>query len=199
LSAPGTPPGGPPGTGERRRRIAVVFGVAAVALVADQVTKSLAVEYLRSGPVHLFGPFSLQLTYNSGIAFSVGVGLTVPIILVVVVTIAMLVWFARSVPSLPAAVAVGLVLGGAIGNLSDRLFRGHGGAVVDFLHSTFWPTFNVADSCVVCGCFLLAGSVLFQRPATHDAGGEPAQGPDSTLSPSPGGDPAAGGDERQGR
>jgi signal peptidase II len=155
-----------------------VAGVALAALAADQITKSLAVEYLRSGPVHLFGPFSFALSYNSGIAFSVGVGLTVPIVLVVVVVIGLLVWFARSVPSRPAAVAVGLVLGGAVGNLSDRFFRGHGGAVVDFIHSTFWPTFNVADSCVVCGCFLLAGTVIFQRPAGAPAAGNaPTGGP----------------------
>jgi signal peptidase II len=70
------------------------------------------------------------------------------------------------------------VLGGAVGNLSDRFFRGHGGAVVDFIHSTFWPTFNVADSCVVCGCFLLAGTVIFQRPAGAPAAGNaPTGGP----------------------
>ncbi len=55
-----------------------------------------------------------------------------------------------------AAVAVGLILGGAVGNLADRLFRGHHGAVVDFLYSGFWPTFNVADTCIVVGSFLLA-------------------------------------------
>jgi signal peptidase II len=169
-----------------------VCGVAAASLAADQITKSMAVEYLRSGPVHLFGPFSLALDYNSGIAFSVGVGLTVPIILAVVATIGLLVWFARSVPSLPAAVAVGLVLGGAIGNLSDRFFRGHGGAVVDFIHSTFWPTFNVADSCVVCGCFLLAATVLFHRQIPQAGATEDGQPSGPTQSPGHEADPAAG-------
>ena len=45
-----------------------------------------------------------------------------------------------------------MIMGGALGNLGDRLFRGNGGSVVDFIHTTFWPTFNVADSAVVCGC-----------------------------------------------
>lgn len=168
-----------------------MVGVAAAALTADQVTKSLAVEYLSAGPVHLFGPFSLALSYNSGIAFSVGVGQTAPIVLIVVVTIGLLVWFARSVPSLPAAVAVGLVLGGAIGNLSDRFFRGHGGSVVDFIHSTFWPTFNVADSCVVCGCLLLAGTVLFHHPTTQGPAVESARQSDGQQAVARDGDPPA--------
>jgi signal peptidase II len=133
-----------------------VAAVAAVALAADQVTKSIAVAHLQDGPVHVIGPFSFDLTYNTGVAFSIGIGLTVPIILIAVVVIGGLIWFARSTPDLPTAVAAGLVLGGAMGNLSDRLFRGHGGGVVDFVASTFWPTFNVADACVTCGCILFA-------------------------------------------
>lgn len=155
--------GDEPSRDARRRRLAVTAGVAGLAVAADQVTKSIAVAQLQNGPVHVVGPFSFQLAYNSGVAFSVAVGLTLPIVLVAVVVIGGLVAFARHVPSLPAAVALGLVLGGAFGNLADRLFRGHGGAVVDFIHSTFWPTFNVADSCIVCGALLLA-LVLFRRP-----------------------------------
>jgi signal peptidase II len=49
-----------------------------------------------------------------------------------------------------------MILGGALGNLADRLFRAHHGAVIDFLRSGFWPTFNLADSAVVCGCVVLA-------------------------------------------
>jgi signal peptidase II len=144
----------------RGRRAATVAGVALVALAADQVTKSIAVAHLHDGPVHVIGPFSLYLTYNTGVAFSIGIGLTIPIVLIAVIVIGGLVWFARSTPSLPAAIAAGLVLGGAIGNLSDRFFRGHGGGVVDFIGSTFWPTFNVADACVTCGCILFALTVL---------------------------------------
>lgn len=157
--------GDDPSRHARRRRLAVTAGVAAFAIAADQVTKSIAVAHLQNGPVHVVGPFSFQLEYNSGVAFSVGVGLTLPIVLVALVVVGGLVAFARHVPSLPAAVALGLVLGGALGNLADRLFRGHGGAVVDFIHSTFWPTFNVADSCIVCGALLLA-LLLFRR--THE-------------------------------
>ena len=140
---------------DRRRRLATVALVALLVIAADQITKSIAVADLRHGPVHLFGPFSFQLEYNTGVAFSIGVGATVPIIIIAAVVIGGLLWFARSTPSLPAAIGIGLVLGGALGNLADRFFR-NGGAVVDFVHSTFWPTFNVADSCITIGCVALA-------------------------------------------
>jgi signal peptidase II len=155
----------------RRRRVIVMAVVAALALAADQITKSVALTELRNGPVHVIGPFSFVITYNTGVAFSLGVGLTLPIVLIALVVVGGLVAFARHVPSLPAAVAIGLVLGGALGNLSDRLFRGHGGAVVDFVHSTFWPTFNVADSCIVCGGILFALVLLRRPPAARASDG----------------------------
>ncbi len=156
--------------GSRRRRIAIIAGVAAAVVAADQVTKSLAVSHLTNHNVHVIGPISLRLFYNSGVAFSVGTGLTVPIIIVAVVLVITIAWLARGAPTTAAAVACGLVLGGALGNLSDRLFRGHHGAVVDFIYSRVWPTFNVADSCVVVGSILLAISFArsghADRPAT---------------------------------
>jgi signal peptidase II len=152
--------------GRRARRIRVMLVVAIGVVIADQVTKSLAVSRLSSGPVHLIGPFALVLSYNTGVAFSIGTGLTVPIIVIVAVVVATLAWFGRTVPNTGAAVGVGMILGGAVGNLSDRLFRGHHGAVVDFLRSGFWPTFNLADSAVVCGCIVLAVA-LWQTSATR--------------------------------
>ena len=164
-----TPPDGG-GAGRSRRRLLTIVAVTILLVLAvDQVTKSIAVGTLASGPVHLFGPFSFQLEYNSGVAFSVGVG-TVPSVIeavVLVIIAASVVVFARHLTSVPAAVAIGLVLGGAIGNLADRLFRNHGGAVVDFVHSTFWPTFNVADSCIVVGGILFAARLVFAPK--HDA------------------------------
>ncbi len=154
----------------RRRRLFAIGGVAALVLAADQITKSVAVADLRHGPVHVIGPFSFALTYNTGAAFSMGVGLTVPIVLIVLVVIGLLIWFGRSVPSYTAAVAVGMVLGGALGNLSDRFLRGHHGGVVDFVASTFWPTFNLADACVVCGSILLGAHLAFRRPTDRQAG-----------------------------
>jgi signal peptidase II len=123
--------------------------------LADQITKTLVVDHLARGPVHLIGPFSFALAYNSGVAFSIGSGLTLPIILVAVVVVMMVFWMSRGVPSVPMSVALGLILGGASGNLSDRLFRNHGGAVVDFIASRFWPTFNVADASIVIGAVVV--------------------------------------------
>jgi signal peptidase II len=133
---------------------------AATVLAADQVTKSLAVSRLAKGPIQLIGPLSLQLGYNTGAAFSVGAGFTLPIIVIVVVLILLLIWFAQGAPSKSAALGTGMILGGAIGNLSDRLFRGHGGAVVDFIHLGFWPTFNVADASIVIGTVIVILALL---------------------------------------
>jgi signal peptidase II len=159
----------PAGT-ERRRRLLLVGALALAVVIADQVTKSIAVAELARHPVSLVGPVGFRLEYNSGVAFSIGTSLTGPIILVVVVIVGAVAWFARNVPNTKAAVGVGLVLGGAIGNLSDRLFRGHGGAVVDFIYTRYWPTFNVADACIVCGCVLLAWSLLVTGSKHKEAG-----------------------------
>ncbi len=154
---------GPHLVAHRRRRVVLIGAIAAVVLVADQITKSLAVGHLSDHRVHLVGPFYLALSYNTGVAFSLGTGLTLPIILIAVAIVGSIIWLARGSLSMIAAVAVGLVLGGAIGNLCDRLFRGHHGAVVDFFYSRFWPTFNVADSCIVVGSFLLVFSLWRNR------------------------------------
>jgi len=140
----------------RTRRLATVLGIAGVVIAADQVTKSLALSRLSHGPVHVVGPLSFELAYNSGVAFSLFTGLTVPIVLAVLSIAGLLAWLARGVPSASGTVALGMILGGACGNLSDRLFRGNGGSVVDFVHLGFWPTFNVADASIVCGCVVLA-------------------------------------------
>jgi signal peptidase II len=157
---------GPAGVDHRRRRIAVALVVAVAVVVLDQVTKSLAVSKLSSGPVHLIGPFSLALSYNTGVAFSIGTGLTLPIVVIVVVVVTLVAWFGRAVPSTAAAVGLGMILGGAVGNLADRLFRGHHGAVVDFVYSGFWPTFNLADASIVLGCVVL-GVSLWRSGATR--------------------------------
>jgi signal peptidase II len=175
-----------PATTPRRRRIATIAVIAVLVVAADQVTKSLAVTHLAHHNVHVLGPISLRLYYNTGVAFSVGTGLTGPIIVIAIALVLVIAWAARGVPTMPAAVAFGLILGGAIGNLSDRLFRGHHGAVIDFVYSRVWPTFNLADSCIVVGSFLLAisfartGSVSGRPPGIAPAespGESPAQLP----------------------
>ncbi|MGH9169267.1 MAG: signal peptidase II [Acidimicrobiales bacterium] len=147
-----------PVTGTRNHKIGLVAAIAALVIAIDQITKSLAVAHLSPphGRVHLLGPFYLALSYNSGVAFSLGVGFTVPIVIVVVCLVAAIAWFARGAVTTSSAVAFGMILGGALGNLSDRLFRGNHGSVVDFIYSGFWPTFNVADASIVVGCILVA-------------------------------------------
>jgi signal peptidase II len=159
-------------------RMAVMAVVAAVALAVDQLTTSLAERYLAAGPVHLWGSLSLTLTYNRGAAFSLAQGLTGWLIVVGVVLVAVLLFVGRRLPSSAAAVAVGLMLGGAVGNLSDRLFRGNHGAVVDFIASRYWPTFNLADVAIVAGALLLvvAGYRRERLASGHRRGPEGGSG-----------------------
>lgn len=164
-----------PAADQRRRRIAVIAVIASLVIAADQVTKSIAVADLAHHNVHVIGPLSLRLDFNSGVAFSIGTGLTGPIIVIAIALVLAIAWVARGVPTMPAAVAFGLILGGAIGNLADRLFRGHHGAVIDFVYLRVWPTFNVADSCIVVGSFLLA--ISFARSGQVSGGGEAAPKP----------------------
>lgn len=139
----------------RARRVSVLALTAAAIVVADQTTKTLAVHRLSNGPIHLFGSLSLALSFNSGVAFSIGTGRTTPIVVISALLVVVLVWFGRGAPSYPAAIGTGMILGGALGNLADRVFRGHSGAVVDFIHTGVWPTFNVADVAIVGGVIVL--------------------------------------------
>lgn len=130
-------------------------------VAADQLTKTWAVDRLGRGPIHLVWKLDLRLSYNTGAAFSLGQGWA-PVFaaLAVLIVVALLVGL-RRVRSRAMAVAIGLVVGGALGNLADRLFRAHHGAVVDFIELHFWPTFNVADSCITIGV-ILAGFLLWR-------------------------------------
>jgi signal peptidase II len=101
----------------------------------------------------------LDVTFNTGAAFSRGEGFG-PLIGIAAAVVAIgLLWSGRTVPNRMGAVAVGLILGGAAGNLCDRAFRAGdgflGGAVVDFIDLDWYPVFNVADMCVVGGAILL--------------------------------------------
>jgi signal peptidase II len=139
----------------RSRRLTVAAGVTVAVVVADQLTKWWALTRLSKGSIHLLGPLDLELTRNSGASFSLFQGkgfILAPVAVVLVTVIAVMLWRA---PTTGRAVALGLVLGGALGNLVDRLFRSDHGAVVDFVAVHVWPTFNVADASVVIGCALL--------------------------------------------
>jgi len=154
----------PAGRKGGRRRVVATLLTASVVVALDQVTKAVVLAHLHR-PVHVVGPFGLSLAFNSGAAFSLFTGATAVIVVIGVAAIALLgfvAWWSRTSG---LSVGLGLVLGGALGNLSDRLFRGHHGAVVDFITLTHWPTFNVADSAVTVGAILVIALSLL-RPGT---------------------------------
>jgi signal peptidase II len=133
--------------------------VAAGAVVAlDQLTKWWASAVLPGNPIVLIDGF-LQLKYvtNTGAAFSLLQGAGSIIALMAIAIVVFIVIVVHKVPHRPEAAALGLVLGGAMGNLIDRVFRGDGlldGGVVDFISFSFFPSFNVADSAITIGALL---------------------------------------------
>jgi signal peptidase II len=135
------------------RRLLIAVSVAVVVVAVDQLTKSWAVHRLSPphGPIHVVWKLDLQLTYNSGAAFSFAQGWAPVLGGLAVVAVLVMLGAARRVQSTAIAVALGLVVGGAVGNLADRVFRSNRGSVIDFVALHFWPTFNVADSCIVVG------------------------------------------------
>ena len=129
--------------------------VAGTAIVADQLTKSIVSARLRLGDaVASIGPFSIHHVQNSGIAFGLFADSTTAVIVLTMAAVAaMLIFFARSAqrpPLLP--VALGLVIGGSVANLVDRVRLGH---VTDFIDFDYWPAFNLADTFIVVGVALL--------------------------------------------
>jgi signal peptidase II len=140
-----------------RRRLGLVLAVAAGVLVLDQLAKWWALTALADGEVHLVGPVWFRLTYNTAGAFGLGGALVPFLSLVALGVVLYLIVTGAAGGRVAAGIATGLLLGGALGNLSDRLFRSPGllrGAVVDFVDLRFWPVFNVADMAITCGCIL---------------------------------------------
>jgi signal peptidase II len=140
-------------------------------LALDVITKHLAVDRLADrGPVQVVdGVLRLQLVRNSGAAFGFASGLTVVLSLVAAAVVVVILRTAWALRSALWALALGLVLGGAVGNLGDRIFRSPGifrGRVVDFLELPHWPVFNLADSSIVTGGALMV--LLSLRGVRHD-------------------------------
>jgi len=147
-------------------RLAVAVGVVALVVLADQLTKWWAVDRLRAGPVHVVWRLDFALSYNTGSAFSLFQGDTGILVVVAIALVAVLLVMVWRAPTMGRAAILGLILGGALGNLSDRFFRGQHGAVVDYVDFHFFPSFNVADSCITVGCILLVLSILFDGRRT---------------------------------
>jgi signal peptidase II len=139
------------------RRLVIPL-VAAVVIAVDQITKTWALHHADPSR-HVIGPINLVLTFNSGAAFSLGGGLTPIIGTIAVVLVIWLVVISRRATrsgSLAVNVGLGLLLGGALGNLVDRVFRHHHSSVIDFIQAvSWWPVFNVADASIVIGVFVL--------------------------------------------
>ena len=152
----------------------VLYGIAALVYAIDRVTKVLVEAYLRDRPpVELIpGVLELRFTTNPGGAFGIFGDLSWLFVLISVVVVGAIVFASRNLPSTISAVGLGLVLGGAIGNLTDRLLRGPGlgGEVVDFIDLQVWPVFNLADTGIVVGAalLLLSGLRRDRREATAE-------------------------------
>jgi signal peptidase II len=101
------------------------------------------------------------MTFNSGFAFSLFSGKAVVVTVLLCIGVVVLALVVAQVRTVPLAVGAGLVLGGAVGNLSERIVGGHGGRVPDFITLEFWPTFNVADACVTVGVVIVIATLLF--------------------------------------
>jgi signal peptidase II len=163
-----------------RPRWGLLGGLAVTVLVLDQLTKWWAVSELGDGhAVDVVGSLRFKLAYNTGSAFSLAQGRGALISLLALAVVAVLLRSGRHATRPLAALALGLVVGGAVGNLVDRAFRDGpgdegflGGAVVDFIDLQWWPVFNLADSAIVCGAILLVLTSWRDESGESDKSGD---------------------------
>ena len=152
------------------------WGLAAIVFVADQISKAMILDLFSSGPqaIQVVSFFNLVMAWNPGVSFGMfgAIGAWGPRILVgitAIISVVLAVWLSRAENRLTAA-SLGLILGGAVGNIIDRV---RFGAVVDFLDvhvmGYHWPAFNVADSAIAVGAvFLILESLFYssEKPKT---------------------------------
>jgi signal peptidase II len=191
------------------RRLPLVVAVAIVVVALDVVSKVLVVAKLSDrAPVHLLGGFlKLEETRNPGAAFSIGTGTTIVFAVVAIAVIVVILRTARRLVSLPWSIVLGLLLGGATGNLIDRLVRSPGvfrGWVVDWIALPHFAVFNLADSAITVGAviavLLALGGRQFDgtihKPSIKAAGGaESADERAARDEADPAEPPAAGAEE----
>jgi signal peptidase II len=138
--------------------------IAAVIVLLDQVSKAWALRDLADGRIiHVIWTMQFNLTYNRGMAFSRGTGIGPIIGVIGLVVVALLLLSLRRADNALTRVATGLIIGGAIGNILDRLFRGSGwmrGAVIDFIDFQWWPVFNIADMAIMIGAATMVVAML---------------------------------------
>jgi signal peptidase II len=148
----------------------------------DQLSTAWALHRLSKGSIHIIGPIALQLSYNTGVAFSLGQNLGWLIGLIVVVIVVLGVYLLRHATRGWTLFGGGLVLGGAFGNLADRLFRSQK-AVVDFIKVGIWPIFNLADASIVVGVVVLAFFYIRESKVSSPASTESSQDETKTAEP----------------
>ncbi|MDX6297777.1 MAG: signal peptidase [Nocardioidaceae bacterium] len=175
---------GPPAHRRPRRHLGLWAAVATVAYLLDQVTKWWAQNHLTTGePRQVAGHWlELDLTHNGGAAFSVGTSYTIVLTVVAIAVVLVSLRFASRLGSRGWAVALGLLLGGALGNVTDRVFRSPGplrGHVVDFVQLPHWPVFNLADAsiCVSAVLFVLLSLYGVRLDGSRDTRGRGAAAP----------------------
>ncbi len=159
------------GSARLRNNRLLLLAVAAAVLLADQLTKLWALRALQDQDIHLFWTIRLNLVFNQGTAFGLGTSLAPFITVAAVIVSLALIASTWSTPRRGVAALAGLVLGGALGNLGDRAFRGDGffdGSVVDFVDPQWWPVFNLADAAISVGVvtFLVFGVLSGMRGET---------------------------------
>lgn len=163
----------------KRRLTRLTVAIAVAVVLVDQLTKVWAVHTLeyRGEPVRLLGSvLSLRLLYNSGAALSIAMGMTWLLTIIVIVVVVIIARVVRRIGSVSWAVALGLLLGGALGNLTDRLVRPPGfaqGYVVDFIDYAGWFVGNVADIAIVGAAGLI---IVLSLMGVGLDGRQPARG-----------------------
>jgi signal peptidase II len=169
----GDPGGEQAGRHRRRRLTPLTLAVAATVIILDQLTKHWAVNALSDGNArHVIWTLQWNLTFNSGMAFSRGKGLGPVIAVVAFVVIITFVVATAHLTGRLGQIASGLLIGGAIGNLIDRLFRGDGwlqGSVVDFIDLQWFAIFNIADMGVTVGAILFALAAIIEPSRTGES------------------------------
>ncbi len=189
-SQPAGEPDRPEETGASRStspRIAILLGVALLVLVLDIISKTIVVATLSDrAPLRLLGGLlTLRESRNPGAAFSIGgTSTTILFTAIAVGVVIFIVRAARRIYSLAWAVALGLLLGGAMGNLTDRIFRSPApfrGWVVDWIQVPHWPVFNLADSAICCGGALMV--LLAARGHGIEGSYRPVQPPGPPAQP----------------
>ncbi|MHA6759247.1 signal peptidase II [Streptacidiphilus sp. PAMC 29251] len=184
--------------GRRKRRIGVLLSVAVLAYLLDLGSKLLVVAKLEyHDPIRIAGDWvMLAATRNPGAAFGMGAAMTIVFTLIAATVVVVISRLARKLYSLPWAIALGLLLGGAFGNLTDRVFRSPSvfrGEVVDFISVKHFAVFNLADSAIVCGGILVVllsflgtnpdGTMLRDAKAAAPTVAESAAEPEPVLKP----------------